>query len=184
MIVCRALSQHYGVTRVFNALDMEFAPGSTRLEGKNGSGKSSLLRLIAGLETPTRGTILGAHKVSLSSDGLQAPPNLSVHEVMALHLRYRTMDKAKLTALGEALSLTPYTHTQVGELSSGNLKKLSLALALAEHSDWLLLDEPLNALDSTSQHQVIQAIGQDPRHKIIVDHQARIAVDRALNLDA
>ena len=151
----------------FTALDdvsITIASGSlTALLGPSGGGKSTLLRVIAGLETPDSGT------VSISgSDATALPPqrrnvgfvfqhyaafkHLSVYRNVAfgLEIRKRPKDeiKKRVTELLELVHLEAFAHRLPSQLSGGQRQRMALARALAVEPQVLLLDEPFGALDA------------------------------------
>ena len=151
----------------FTALDdvsITIASGSlTALLGPSGGGKSTLLRVIAGLETPDSGTI------SISgSDATALPPqrrnvgfvfqhyaafkHLSVYRNVAfgLEIRKRPKDeiKKRVTELLELVHLEAFAHRLPSQLSGGQRQRMALARALAVEPQVLLLDEPFGALDA------------------------------------
>ena len=151
----------------FTALDdvsITIASGSlTALLGPSGGGKSTLLRVIAGLETPDSGSI------SISgSDATALPPqrrnvgfvfqhyaafkHLSVYRNVAfgLEIRKRPKDeiKKRVTELLELVHLEAFAHRLPSQLSGGQRQRMALARALAVEPQVLLLDEPFGALDA------------------------------------
>ena len=132
------------------------------LVGSNGSGKSTLLRLIAGLLTPSAGTIERRGRAALvfqnpdhqlllpscSSDLL-----LSLSEDLPRRERRRRLERC-LAEVGLAGLLQRPIHT----LSGGQKQRLAIAGALASDADLLLLDEPTALLDPGSQREVLELI--------------------------
>src|SRR6201992_2783327 len=151
----------------FTALDdvsLEVPEGSlTALLGPSGSGKSSLRRIIAGLETPDSGTIMidgnDVSHVIPQKRGIgfvfqhyAAFTHMSVRENVAFGLRIRKRPKAEITArVDELLSLvglTKWADQRPAQLSGGQRQRMALARALAVEPKVLLLDEPFGALDA------------------------------------
>lgn len=138
------------------------APSGSRtaLVGPSGSGKSTLLRCLAGLETPSAGTIRFGDRV-VSGDGAHVPPTerrigfvfqsgaLWPHMTALEHLRFVApeMKKAEARALLERVGLGGMEKRRPGSLSGGEGQRLALARALAPSPDVLLLDEPLSSVD-------------------------------------
>jgi heme exporter protein A len=126
---------------LFEGLSFELGPGERlQVTGPNGSGKSSLIRLAAGLLRAKRGRVDRA-ALALADDGLALDRELSLGR--ALQFWNGSPEKA-MGALGLAhLALVP-----VRLLSSGQLKRATLARVAASGAPLWLLDEPLNALDA------------------------------------
>ncbi len=125
---------------LFEDLSFELGPGERlQVTGPNGSGKSSLIRLAAGLLRHERGHVQRPH-LALADDALALDRELALGR--ALQFWNPSPEKA-MDALGLAhLALVP-----VRLLSSGQLKRATLARVAASGAPLWLLDEPLNALD-------------------------------------
>ena len=140
-----------GARQVFSDVGFHLRAGQAlAIYGDNGSGKTSLLRLLAGLLAPQAGNISMTHgsRVLQSHylghvDGLKA--NLTVGETLRFTARL-FQGAAEAFDLGD-IGLTAYDEQRVGDLSAGQKRRLMLArLAIAPRQIWLL-DEPLTALD-------------------------------------
>jgi spermidine/putrescine transport system ATP-binding protein len=133
------------------------------LLGPSGCGKTTTLRLIAGFEQPTGGTILldgvemtntPPHRRNVNTvfQSYALFPFLSVFDNVAFGLRNRHLTKADMNKqVGDALDLvqlTGFERRRPGMLSGGQQQRVALARALVLHPSVLLLDEPLGALDA------------------------------------
>jgi sulfate/thiosulfate transport system ATP-binding protein len=151
----------------FVALDnvsVEIPSGSlTALLGPSGGGKSTLLRVIAGLEQPDSGTVEIEGKVADRLPAQQrgvgfvfqhyaAFKHLSVYRNVAFGLEIRKRPKAEIrkrvTELLELVHLENFAHRYPAQLSGGQRQRMALARALAVEPQVLLLDEPFGALDA------------------------------------
>ncbi|MGH7733242.1 MAG: ABC transporter ATP-binding protein, partial [Gemmatimonadales bacterium] len=132
------------------------------LLGPSGSGKSVLLRVIAGFEQPESGDVLlsgrsvlgtSAHErgVGFVFQNYALFPHMSVFENVAFGLRRKSVPKDRITRqVGEMLEIVDLTgreQRRPRELSGGQQQRVALARALVNHPKALLLDEPLGALD-------------------------------------
>ena len=147
-----------GGRTLFEGLSFALGPGDTlQLMGPNGSGKSSLLRLAAGLLRAEAGRI-DRSALALADD----KPALDAERPLGSALRFWT-GRDPLPAM-TALGIGTLADVPVRYLSSGQLRRASLARVVASQSPLWLLDEPANALD---------ADGVDRLAAIIAEHRAK-----------
>lgn len=150
-----------GGREVFAGLDFAAGPGEAiAVVGRNGSGKTSLLRLIAGLLVPAGGTITlegGDGELTLAEqchylghrDALK--PALSVAENLAFWADFLGGERFEAAESLATVGLDHATHLPAGFLSAGQRRRLSLARLLTVRRPVWLLDEPTNALDVAGQ---------------------------------
>ncbi len=122
--------------------------------GKSGCGKTTLLRLVAGLEEPTEGTVgvRGGGASLRTGIVFQEPrlfPWLTVEENIAFPYRGRGKKPPEetLASLIESLGLTPFRHARPSQISGGMAQRASLGRTLLYDPDTILMDEPFSALD-------------------------------------
>lgn len=148
---------------IFSDLSYTFYQRNYHLIGKNGVGKSTLLRLIAGLDSPDSGSILinnqyavgdsnlNAKQIFYIPDDLEIYPFLKGMEFLLWIGRARASNMNEINEVVEKLELKAHQHTYISEMSFGTKKKFLLASALIGNPDFIVLDEPLNGLDKHSQ---------------------------------
>jgi len=168
-IAVRGLSKRFGRRVAIDDLTLSVRPGEIcGLAGANGGGKSTSLRMLAGLVTPDQGegSVLGCdllrgarrvrHEVGYLAQRSVLYPTLSVRE----NLRFRAAvfglsDPARMADLQiGAFGLADLAAVSVGELSGGWCRQADLAAALIHHPRVLLLDEPTAALDPAARHAI------------------------------
>jgi spermidine/putrescine transport system ATP-binding protein len=154
----------HGHPAAVDNIDLSVASGEFfSLLGPSGCGKTTTLRLIAGFEEPTSGSILldgvdvaavPPHKRNVNTvfQSYALFPFMSVFDNVAFGLRHAHVGKAEQkTRVGEALALvdmTAYSGRRPSQLSGGQQQRIALARALVLNPAVLLLDEPLGALDA------------------------------------
>jgi ABC-2 type transport system ATP-binding protein len=187
MIALENVSLAYGRKVVFEKLHLRLPPGQViGLLGPNGVGKSSLLRMLAGLRFPTSGTLT----VNGQVPGRRAPrflqdvffipeevylPEGKIREFVALNAPfYPAFDSAEFVRYLQEFNLTETD--RLADLSYGQRKKVLIGFALATNTRLLLLDEPTNGLDIPSKAQFRRLVAQalrDDRTILISTHQVR-----------
>lgn len=156
------LSKKYGENTIVEHFNLEVGEGeAVALTGRNGAGKSTVLRCLVGADRPTSGTIevLG-EKMSESSptirrnvatviDDLDFFPDLSVVEHLDLLARAHGLEdpNALVDEVLEEVQLVPQSGQLPGTLSSGQRRRLALATAMVRPRRLLVLDEPEQRLD-------------------------------------
>ena len=189
MIEVENLSFRYGKRRakVLEDFSMKLDKGSVYgLLGKNGTGKSTLLYLMAGLLRPQTGNVLykGVDVKKRYPDTLQdmflvpeefSLPNVSLKQYVKLNAPfYPNFSDELLNACLRDFDMNEDIH--LGELSMGQKKKAFMCFALATNTSLLMMDEPTNGLDipSKSQFRKVIASGMsDDKAVIISTHQVR-----------
>jgi heme exporter protein A len=153
---------------LFEGLDLELKPGERlQVTGPNGSGKSSLIRLAAGLLRAEAGHIERA-ALALADDQLALDRELSLWH--ALGFWGGAVEQAMV-----ALRIDQLAEVPVRLLSSGQLKRATLARVAASKAPLWLLDEPLNALDMDGRKRlggVVERHLEDGGAVIAASHQA------------
>jgi putative spermidine/putrescine transport system ATP-binding protein len=164
------LTKHYGGVVAVAGIDLEIQRGEFfTFLGPSGSGKTTTLRMIAGFEDPTRGTIeLAGEDVSGVPPYDRAVntvfqdyalfPHMTVGENVGYGLKVAGVDKSeRIRRQEEALEmvrLPGYADRRPGELSGGQRQRVALARAIVNRPKVLLLDEPLGALDLKLREQM------------------------------
>ena len=140
---------------LFEGLDLALAAGEAALvTGPNGAGKSSLIRLAAGLLSPSAGTVTRSGRIALADEGLALDARLSLASALDFWARLDGGDaKAGMAAMG----LTRLGAVPVRMLSTGQRKRAALARVIAGGAPLWLLDEPANGLDGEGQERLAAA---------------------------
>jgi iron complex transport system ATP-binding protein len=169
-------------TPVLHGINLRIEPGKvTVIVGPNGCGKSTLLRCMARLHKPSRGTIrLGAddlwqlrpqqaaRHLALLPQAPQAPEGISVsglvrygrHPHQGLLQQWSAADERAVRDAMQATDVTALAERQLEQLSGGQRQRCWLAMALAQETPLLLLDEPTSMLDLGHQVDILNRIRQ------------------------
>lgn len=165
-------SMGYDRTPVLGRIELELVPGETvALTGPSGIGKSTLLRIVAGLETRFRGTLRAPERIGFVFQEPVLLPWRSALDNVRIAAR---VDPARArTALAE-VGLSGFEDRYPSALSLGQQRRLSLARAFALEPELLLLDEPFVSLDAELADEMMRVFGElRARHRIttlIVTH--------------
>jgi len=158
MLAIKNLSKKYSSHLVLQIPDLIIPSGTFWIEGGNGSGKTTFLKIIAGI-CPFEGTVSVANvdlkkspvvyrkQVSYAEAEPQFPPTLTGTELIQFFGQTRNADQARLEALIDHFQVGNFLNQAVGGYSSGMIKKLSILLAFIGSPKLILLDEPLITLD-------------------------------------
>jgi urea transport system ATP-binding protein len=193
MLAVESLSLAYGESVVLSGIDLEVASGQVvRLMGRNGVGKTTLLRSIMGLMRPHQGkvrflaadmTLWPSHRraragISYVPQGRQVFPFLTVHENLLMGLeaapaRHRSPESVEqMYDLFPALKLAP--RKAAGTLSGGQQQQLALARALVRQPRLLLLDEPTEGIQPSIVREIadlLQSLRQQGQTTILLVEQ-------------
>jgi len=188
MLQFEKLQKQYGN---FTALDIDsftIEQGIVWLQGENGSGKTTLLKTIAGF-LPFKGDIILNNTVRIKKQRRQFlqwvnygetealyPPFLTGKELVKLYCHAKQGDIRQAEDMLRQLHVLNAYNKPVATYSSGMVKKLSLALAFIGNPKWILLDEPLVAVDAASVETVCAIIKHKHEQEgisfLITSHQA------------
>ncbi len=199
----RALGKSFNGNTVLDHIDLSVAVGSTTaVVGSSGCGKTTLLRIIAGFETPDVGTVAIAGREVASPQRSLAPhrrsvgyvaqdgalfPHLTVGQNIAYGLKGSVRSREvrnRITELLETVSLeADYASRRPHQLSGGQQQRVALARALARKPELMLLDEPFSALDTGLRASTRKAVAKLLAHAgvttLLVTHDQEEALSIA-----
>ena len=178
--VKRTFGSGANMVQALRGVSLTAEPGEVvAVRGRSGSGKTSLLNIIGGLDRPDSGTVHldGVEVTALGDEEVLAlrrtsvayvfqsfglVPILTAHENVEIPLRLRSVDAAEREArVAEALEhvgLTKHARQRPGQLSGGQQQRVALARALASRPGLLLADEPTGQLDSETSREIMELV--------------------------
>jgi putative ABC transport system ATP-binding protein len=206
--VCRHYAMGESLIRAVDGISLEIPAGEfVALLGTSGSGKSSLLNLIAGLDRPTSGAVVvegsdlarlsreelsrhRLHTVGMVFQSFNLISNMTVIENVELPLRFAEVDRGQREGLARAalerVGLGKRLHHRPSELSGGEQQRTALARAFINRPKLLLADEPTGNLDSRTGTEIMnlirefnQALGMTV---VMVTHERALAEQYAERL--
>ena len=191
---------------LFADLSLGFGEERAALVGRNGTGKSTLARILAGVIAPTTGTVVRQGRVAYLAQQAEAPEHGSVatllgigealaalerldageggaHDVEAVGDRWDLRERAQRVLARVGLGALPLEQ-RARALSGGERTRLALAGLLLGDPDYLILDEPTNHLDADSRNALLALIAAWPTGVLVVSHDRALLrrVDRIVEL--
>jgi ABC-type cobalamin/Fe3+-siderophores transport system ATPase subunit len=205
------VSFDYGSRSVIEAISFDVRPGEfLAIVGPNGCGKSTALKLMAGLLAPSTGNVLLqgkrvasmrrkaiARELALLAQSNEAPAGMLVRDLIGMgrfaHEGWFTSgtreDQRQIADAMRIMDVEPFADRRVGELSGGQLQRCRMAMTLAQDANVLLLDEPTNNLDLNYQYALLDVARRQSkagRAVVAVLHdltQASLYADRIILMD-
>ncbi len=170
-IQMKDLSYRCGEREILRSVNCSFDPNTNYIiKGSNGAGKTTLLNLLAGLLLPENGVLYAGGNGRLLFYIPQQDPQYHCN-ITSLFEMFGQRHQKKLTMIADRFGLTDRIREgkAVCDLSGGERKKVFLSIGFAMDSQWLLLDEPSNNLDSNAK-QVLSELIRERKGIILVSH--------------
>ena len=173
-LLLEGIEKHFGGVQAVRGVTLEIPEGClVSFLGPSGCGKTTSLRIVAGLEAPTKGRVLVDGRVLSDERGVVPPerrgmgmvfqsyavwPHMTVFDNVAFGLRLRRWDREairqKVQSVLELVNMAEYAARYPTQLSGGQQQRVALARALATEPAILLLDEPLSNLDAVLREKM------------------------------
>ena len=179
-VTLTAVSKRYGDHVVLSGLGLVLPPGGvTALTGPNGVGKTTVARLLLGLETPDAGTIDGLHGLRRSAVFQEDRLCMHLDAIANVRLvldRERRSGSAARATVEEELALVGIEGEDatkpVRELSGGQRRRVAIARAMATPADLVVLDEPFTGLDAETKPAVMAYVRERiaGRTAVLISH--------------
>lgn len=175
-IQLQKVNKAFADTVLFTNLSYTFQQQAYHLIGKNGTGKSTLLRLLVGLDTPNSASIIVNNHYCVSEtnviaknlfyvpDDLAVYPFLTGKKLLSWLAKARTKNISEVHQVIDRLELHAHVNTRISDMSFGTKKKFLLSSALIGQPDFIILDEPLNGLEKKSQDMLLTLLHEKATH--------------------
>ena len=174
-LMAQGLSKSYGSLEIFTDVDLAIDRGSrVVILGLNGAGKTTMLRILAGVDKPDTGTLEPGHGLKIGYYA-QEHENLDVNRSVLENMMSAAPDITATEArkvLGSFLFTGDDVLKPAGVLSGGEKTRLSLATLVVSSANMLLLDEPTNNLDPASREEILGALAHYEGAVVLVSHDS------------
>ena len=174
------VGRRYGIRGpwVLRGVHLTLTPGTlTRIEGPNGTGKSTLLRVLAGIDAPTEGTRTGTPRTAYVPERFPTALPFTAHAYLthlgAVHGLPRTAAARAADEWLERLGAAAYARTPMAQLSKGSSQKVAVAQALLADPELLVLDEAWTGLDTAARAELERVVAErtaSGASVVFVDH--------------
>ncbi len=172
-LMAQGLSKSYGSLEIFTDVDLAIDRGSrVVILGLNGAGKTTMLRILAGVDKPDTGSLEPGHGLKIGYYA-QEHENLDVNRSVLENMMSAAPDINETEArkvLGSFLFTGDDVLKPAGVLSGGEKTRLSLATLVVSSANMLLLDEPTNNLDPASREEILGALAHYEGAVVLVSH--------------
>jgi ATP-binding cassette subfamily F protein uup len=152
LLSAQQIEKNYGMKTLLDHVDIHLSQGEKiGIIGVNGTGKSTLLRILAGTEQPDSGTVSYDPNVQVSflrqNPDMQESATVLEQVFLGFPAEFRQLNEFEAKTMLNKLGISDFTQ-KIGQLSGGQKKRVALATALIHPADVLILDEPTNHLDA------------------------------------
>ena len=178
-VICRGLTKRFSTAAALNNVDLDLPSGKIiGLLGPNGSGKTTFMKILAGVLTPSSGNVLvGGEEIGVSTKAKVSflpdrgifNPSMRVRNCMKLYRDFfADYDEEKAKKMFDDLHID--INSKLRTLSKGNLEKVHLIMTMSRNAKLYLLDEPIGGVDPATRDYILNTIiaGYNPEATLII----------------
>lgn len=192
ILECRSLTKNYGVVQALSNINLTLPEGKIiGLLGPNGSGKTTFIKMIAGLLTPTFGELrVDGKKIGLETKKIVSylPERTYFNESMTVsetldYFEDFYSDFSRAKALDMLARLNVDTNRKLRTLSKGNKEKVQLVLVMSREARLYLLDEPIGGVDPATRDYILNTIvsNYSPNSTVLISTHLIADVEKVLD---
>ena len=174
LVLVKNLEKLFNGEKILGGISLKARRGEVvGIVGPNGTGKSTLVKILAGVERPDSGEVLINGNISAVYQEDYLLPWKKLHDNLCLGLKFKRRECNPLT-VARKLGIEAFLDKYPKEVSGGTRRKAAIARALLLDFDVLILDEPFTGLDTESKDTLLSIVGElskESRAVIIVSHQ-------------
>ncbi|WP_372726184.1 ABC-F family ATP-binding cassette domain-containing protein [Novipirellula sp.] len=185
--------RHPNQLPIFTNLNIHFGLCRTAIVGRNGVGKSTLLKLIQGQLQPSTGSIVTAGTIAVLNQSVQADPQLTIADLFGVANEFATLQRidhgvgseadfsaadwtleTRITSALARVGLAFTADLRLAEMSGGQRTRVGIASLVFADTDFLLLDEPTNNLDRDGRMQVLELLQNWQAGALVISHDREL----------
>ncbi|WP_456369261.1 ATP-binding cassette domain-containing protein [Thermococcus sp.] len=174
LVLVRNLEKSFNGEKILGGIDLDVERGEVvGIVGPNGTGKSTLVKILVGVEKPDSGEVSVSGSLSVVYQEDYLLPWKKLYDNICLGLRFKGKE-CKPVAIAEKLGIEGFLERYPKEVSGGTRRKAAIARALLLDFDVLILDEPFTGLDENSKEtliSIIMELANSGKAVLVVSHQ-------------
>lgn len=155
---------------IFQNVTLKINENKIGVIGENGIGKTTLLKLLDGELVPTKGNIYTGEYTYYVNFMLEKYCRFTLRDLLKICECMKSFDLTPIDKIIECLNVEKYIDTEIGKMSKGTAKKVSILLGFLTKNKILLIDEPFESLDEKTNKNLVNIFNLSRRPMVIVSH--------------